>query len=317
MLDATALRGRLCDPRLFVTLYGTTPPRASAPPERIALAAERLAGRVAGLGLDGLVVYDVQDESARTDEPRPFAFIPTSDPRSYARRLQELTDLPALTYKCVVDFSEAGWLAWLEETIAAYQLVGLSLVGSATPNPRPGALPVERALRLAAAQAGGPTLGGVMIAERHSPAFDETRQLLRKAASGCDYFISQVVYQNAPTTRVLGDYADACAREGVDPRRIVLTFSPCGRPQTMAFIKWLGVAIDPATEGAILADPAPFSRSIAICRDNLRAILDTGLAARLPLGINIESVSIHRDEIEASIELVHALRDVAREYGLG
>jgi hypothetical protein len=103
----------------------------------------------------------------------------------------------------------------------------------------------------------------------------------------------------------------------VEPRRIVLTFSPCGRPQTMTFIKWLGVAIDPATERTILDDPAPFSRSIRICCDNLRTILDHGLAARLPLGVNIESVSIHRDEIDASIELVHALRDVAREYGVG
>jgi hypothetical protein len=316
MIDAAALRSRMCDRSLFVTLYGTTPPRIDAPPERIALAAERLAGRVAGLGLDGLVVYDVQDEAARTDAPRPFPFIPTSDPRAYARRLQELTDLPALTYKCVVDFSEASWLAWLEETIAAYQLVGLSLVGSAVPNPPPGALPVERALRLAAAQSGGPTLGGVMIAERHSPAFDESRQLLRKGASGCDYFVSQVVYQSGPTVRLLEDYADACAREGVAPRRIVLTFSPCGRPQTMAFIKWLGVAITPETERAILEDPAPFSRSIRICCDHLRTILERGLAELLPLGVNIESVSIHRDEIEASVELVYALRDVAREYGL-
>lgn len=316
MIDAAALRGRLRDPAVFVTLYGTTPPRADAPPERIALAAERLADRVAALALDGLVVYDVQDEGARTEAPRPFPFIPTSDPRAYARRLQELTDLPALTYKCVVDFSEEAWLAWLAETIADYRPAGLSLVGSATPNPPPDALPVDRALQLAAAHAGAPTLGGVVIAERHSPAFDESRRLLQKAARGCDYFVSQVVYQSEPTVRLLTDYAAACAREGVAPRRIALTFSPCGRPQTIAFIRWLGVAITPATERAILDDPAPFSRSIQICCDHLRAVLDQGLAETLPLGINIESVSIHRDEIEASIELVHALRDVARTYGL-
>lgn len=316
MIDTLQLRRRLADPHHFVTLYGTTPPRADAPPERVELAAERLAERVAGLGLDGLVVYDVQDEGARTDAPRPFPFLPTGDPRAYAHRLQTLTDLPALTYKCVVDFSEASWLAWLAETIADYRVAGLSLVGASTPNPPPEALPVDRALQLAAARADGPTLGGVVIAERHSPAYDESRRLLQKAERGCDYFISQVVYQSEPTVRLLEDYVMACEREGVTPRRIALTFSPCGRAKTMEFIKWLGVAIAPETERAILDDPAPFSRSIRICCEHLRAVLERGLAERLPLGVNIESVSIHRDEIEASIELIHALRETARGYNL-
>jgi hypothetical protein len=316
MIDSLQLRSRLKDPRRFVTLYGTTPPRADAPPERVELAAARLAERVAGLGLDGLVVYDVQDEGARTDSPRPFPFLPTGDPRAYARRLQSLTDLPALTYKCVTDFSEASWLAWLDETIADYAVAGLSLVGAATPNPPPDALAVDRALQLAAARADSPTLGGVMIAERHSLAYDESKRLLHKSARGCDYFVSQVIYQSDLTLRLLGDYAVACEREGVAPRRIALTFSPCGRPKTMEFIKWLGVAIAPETERAILDDPAPFSRSIAICCENLRAILDSGLAETLPLGVNIESVSIHRDEIDASIELIHALRETASGYGL-
>jgi 5,10-methylenetetrahydrofolate reductase len=316
MTEAQTLSGSLLDPHRFVTLYGTTPPRADAPPERVAAAAERLAERLAGLALDGLVVYDVQDEQERTTEPRPFPFIPTGEPRAYARLLRELSGLQAVTYKCVVNFSEAGWLAWLAEATASYAVPCLSLVGASTPHPAPTALPIDRALELAAAQVGGPTLGGVAIAERHAPGCDESRRLLHKAARGCRYFISQVIYESEPTRRLLADYSAACAAEGVAPRRIVLTFSPCGREKTLAFIKWLGVAISPATERAILDDPAPFSRSIQLCRDNLRQILDQGLGQRLPLGLNIESVSIHRDEIEASIELVHALRETAAEYGL-
>lgn len=316
MSNADALRGRLLDPRQFVTLYGTTPPRADAAPERVESAAAKLAERVAPLALDGLVVYDVQDEHERTDVPRPFPFLPTLEPRGYASRLQGLTGVQAITYKVVANYSEASWLAWLDETMGDYGISYLSLVGSSTPNPAPDALLVDRALQLAAAQAGGPTLGGVVIAERHSPAYDESRRLLHKAAQGCRYFISQVVYDTGPTLGLLSDYVGACEREGVEPRRIILTFSPCGRPKTMEFIKWLGVKIAPETEAAILGDPAPFRRSVQVCRETMRAILDGGIAERLPLGVNIESVSIHKDEIEASIELVHALREVAREYGL-
>ncbi|WP_129671417.1 methylenetetrahydrofolate reductase [Candidatus Chloroploca sp. Khr17] len=316
MHDHTPFNDKLIHSRQFVTLYGTTPPRADSSLERVETAAAKLAGRVAGLDLDGLVVYDVQDEHERTSEPRPFPFLPTRDPRDHSRRLRELTGLPAVTYKCVVNFTEADWLAWLDETASNYGIEHLSLVGASTPTPDPRALPVDRALELTARHDEGFVLGGVMIAERHSPDFDESRRLIAKAERGCRYFISQVVYDPAPTIRLLRDYREACRRADANPQRLVLTFSPCGRPQTLTFIKWLGIAIPPATERMLCEDPAPFQKSIAICCANLRTILDQAYREDLALGINIESVSIHHDEIEASIELVHALRAVAAEYGL-
>ncbi|MCS6881499.1 MAG: hypothetical protein RMK84_11030 [Oscillochloridaceae bacterium] len=309
-----SFRDRLGDPRRFLLLYGATPPRADASPERSAELAERLAARLGHLPLDGVVVYDVQDESGRTSEPRPFPFFPASDPRAHACRLQALTGLPAISYKCVTAFDEGGWLAWLDETVQHYQVAALSLVGAATPTPPPGALAVDRALRLAKRLPGAPPLGGVVIAERHSPAYDESQRLLHKAAAGCDYFISQIVYQSEPTIRLLRDYLAACAREGVAPKRIVLTFAPCGRPKTAEFLRWLGVAMAPETERTILADPAPFRRSIQICCDHLRAILEQDVTQCLPLGINVESVSNHPDEMAAALELLAALREVATRY---
>ena len=91
---------------------------------------------------------------------------------------------------------------------------------------------------------------------------------------------------------------------------MVLTFSPCGREKTLAFLRWLGVNVPPETERAILGAARPLAKSIEICRDNLRRILDQAYAAHLPLGVNVESVSINRDEIDASIELFHVLREV-------
>jgi hypothetical protein len=79
----------------------------------------------------------------------------------------------------------------------------------------------------------------------------------------------------------------------------------------MTFMKWLGVAIAPETERAIMDDPAPFAKSIQICCANLAALLEVADAEGVPLGINIESISIHRDELAASVDLVQALRAVA------
>ncbi|HVL34866.1 MAG TPA: hypothetical protein VM489_04265, partial [Burkholderiales bacterium] len=53
----------------------------------------------------------------------------------------------------------------------------------------------------------------------------------------------------------------------------------------------------------------PLARSIEICRDNLRRILDEPYRDAIPLGVNVESVSINREEIDASIELFHVLAE--------
>ena len=66
----------------------------------------------------------------------------------------------------------------------------------------------------------------------------------------------------------------------------------------------------PRPSAAILGAASPLAKSIEICRDNLRRILDGAYATHIPLGINVESVSINRDEIDASVDLFHALKEV-------
>jgi hypothetical protein len=311
-----SLEETMADPRRFALLYGTTPPRADAPADRVLGAAARLAERVAGLPLDGLVVYDVQDETPRTAEPRPFPFLPTIEAPTYGKILGQLTARPVITYKCVAAETEQSWPAWLNAASDHHGVRYLSLVGLSSSRDARSCIPLSRATAIAAAHRGGFVLGGVAIAERHSPARSESQRLIAKARQGCRYFISQAVYDAGPTISLLGDYARDCAAQGVAPRRIMLDFVPAGRPQTMRFMRWLGIAIPEATAAAILGDPAPLSRSIAVCRDLLRAILDQPYAEQIPLGITVESVSINREEIGATIELLHTLREVARERGL-
>jgi hypothetical protein len=295
------LQAKLLDPARRVRLYGTTPPRAGTPPEQVAAAAAKLAARIAGLPLDALVVYDIQDETGRTERPRPFPFLGTIDPRDYAR----LFDRPAIVYKALGDVDEAGWKSWLD---ASRGMQFLSIVG----RPAAGkyALPLSRAIRLAAAHAAGYTIGGVVIAERHTAERSEAARLLAKGIEGCRYFISQTVYHAPPTERLLADYLRDCRGAGVPPRRVILTFAPVGRDKTLAFLRWLGVNVAPETEREILGAARPLAQSIRICSDNLRRILDGKYAGAIPLGVNVESVSIHRDEIDASVELFHALGEV-------
>jgi hypothetical protein len=294
------LQSKLLDPREAVLLYGTTPPRAGTSEDAVRQAADKLAARLAPLPIDGVVVYDIQDETGRTESPRPFPFTGTVDPRDYA----PLLGRPTIVYKALGTMDEPAWRAWLDETAPRHSLV--SVVGRPTSGVK-HALPLSRAIRIAAERR---TVGGVLIAERHTAERSESARLLAKGIEGCGYFISQTVYHPEATERLLADYLRDCRGAGVKPRRIVLTFSPVGREKTMAFLNWLGVRIPPETSRAILGAANPLAKSIDICRENLRRILDHPYARDIPLGINIESVSINRDEIDASIELSHALMEV-------
>lgn len=307
-----SLQAKLRDPQQFLLLYGTTPPSQDSSDERVVMRANQLARQIEHLPLDGLLVYDVQDEQARTSAPRPFPFRPAIEARIYARLLQQCTVHQAMTYKCVVDMSEESWRQWLHETYTDYGLRCLTLVGSASPNPRPGSLPVDRAYQIATEADMDLTLGGIVIAERHSPDFDESRRLICKAAQGCSYFVSQLIFDADLTIRLIADYARRCRQQGVMPQRIVLTFAPCGRRRTMEFIKWLGVAVPPRIEAAILEAEMPLRKSQQINCESLRAILEHEYEMPMPLGINIESVSSNQAEQEASVELVAALAETAR-----
>src|SRR2546421_4966516 len=302
------LRARLADRREPVFLYGTTPPRSGATAAQVNEAAEKLAARVRPLALDGLVVQHIQAEWGRPRQPRPFPFIGTVDPRRYATLLREGTGLTPITYKALGGMAEAPWQAWLVESAQA-DLRVVSVVGRPTSGVR-YPLALSRAVRLAADHPAGFTVGGVAIAERHTQRRSESARLLAKAVEGCAYFISQTVYHAPPTQRLLADYVRDCRGAALAPRPIVLTFAPCGREKTLAFLRWLGVNIAPETASRILGAADPLRKSIEICRDNLRRILDEPYAAEVPLGINVESVSINRDEIDASIELFQGVREV-------
>jgi hypothetical protein len=289
-------------------LYGTTPPRSGTSPQDVAAAAEKLVARLQGLPLDALVVYDIQDETGRTQLPRPFPFAGTIDPRIYAHLLRERTGRRVITYKSLGTLDEDGWNAWLFDAAHAYGTRYVSVVG----RPTSGVayrLSLSRAIRIAAAHPAGFTVGGVVIAERHGPHRSEAARLLAKSIEGCRYFISQTVYHAPPTQQLLRDYLRDCRGAAVDPARMILTFAPCGREKTMAFLRWLGVNVPPETERAILGAASPLAKSIELCRENLRRILDEPYRDAIPLGVNVESVSINRDEIDASIELFHVLQE--------
>ena len=284
-------------------LYGLTPPKVATPPERLEAIAAQQHARLASLPIDGAVVYDIQDEGERVAAPRPFPFLPTVDPRAWAAQLP----VPAIVYRSVRRDTPAklgAWLAAMEATPSGLAV----LVGA--PSRAAGGLPLAEAYALARTRAPRLTLGGIAIAERHARGLDEHQRMLTKTAQGCRFFITQAVYDVTSTKSLLSDYALALQARGEPPVPVILTFSPCGSEKTLAFMQWPGIAFPRWLEDELPHAADPLATSLTLCERVCAEAWEYARAKRIPLGVNVESVSIRKAEIDASVELVARLRRI-------
>ena len=304
------LESKLLDARRGLYLYGTTPPRRNSSPEKIAAIAEKLAARLSKLSLDAVNVYDIQDEAGRTQRARPFPFLPTIDSRKYAKILRNLLGKEVINYKCVVHHPRETFATWLDECWEQYKLRYLTLVGGSTSKISYPGLTLSEATQTIAAHKYDFVFGGVTIAERHLSKGNEHLKLIRKSQLGMKFFTSQVVYQPHATIQLLQDYSQKCQELQILPARIILTFAPCGYPQTRNFLEWLGVNFPPETKQAIFSAQSPVNKSIDVCCSTWQQILDSIAHFNISLGINVESVSLKKEEIDASIDLFRELKAI-------
>lgn len=151
-------------------------------------------------------------------------------------------------------------------------------------------------------------LGGISIAERHCKSGNEHERILAKTEMGCRFFVTQAVYDVTSTKSLLSDYAVAVREKGSAPVPIILTFSPCGSVQTLSFMKWLGIAFPRWLENELRFAEDPLVASLDLCERIFVEIWDYAREKRIPLGVNVESASIRKNEIDASVELFKRLR---------
>jgi len=289
-------------------VYGITPPKQATLPDALTEIARTQRARVAKLGADGLIVYDIQDESDRNAEPRPFPFFPLRDAARYAEHeLQEL-DVDKIVYRCVQRIPESELVGWLREVQARPEPSLAVLVGASSKSTLPSALKLSEANALARAHAPKLVLGGVAIAERHARRGDEHERLVAKMAQGSRFFVSQTVYDASSMKSLLSDYALLLAEKAQAPVPMLLSFAPCGSLKTLEFMKWLGIRFPRWLENELRFARDPLEASLGLCERIFLEVWDFARKKGLPLGVNVESVSIRKAEIDASTQLVKTLR---------
>ena len=191
-----------------------SPRRGAAPrTERVKEIAAVTLDRLAPLDLDGLILYDIDDESDRNPSERPFPYPADNGPGPLPRRASRWLGPPDghLPLRRQVPRGRPARLARRLRR-------------------RPGAQRLRRRRRPApsrcAPTCAAPTplrqevrpdlpLGGVVIGERHTRGGDEHLRMLAKQDRGCTFFVSQVVYDVNETKNLVSDYFYECAGPGV------------------------------------------------------------------------------------------------------
>lgn len=290
-----------------ICLYGFAPPKQATPSAELEAIVSQQVNRLESLPVDGLIVYDIQDEADRVSTPRPFPFLPTLNPEVYAHEHLGRLAVPKIVYRCVNRDTPDGFVRWLENVKTSAKPHVSVLVGAPSARSQAG-LRLTDAYALARQHAPNLLLGGIAIAERHARKLDEHDRILAKTERGCRFFVTQAVYDVTSTKSLLSDYALALREKGGVPLPIILTFSPCGSMRTLSFMKWLGIAFPRWLENDLQFASDPLGKSLELCERTFAEVWDYAREKGIPLGVNVESVSIRKAEIEASVELFHRLR---------
>lgn len=290
-----------------ILTYGITPPKSETSPERIAEIAERTIARLISLDIDALIVYDVQDESARTDEERPFPFLKAFDPFHFASRYLQELDIPKIIYRPAGKFTKEELASWLED-VHQHNFYPV-FVGVPAPD-FPVKISLPEAYQIWRKHEKTSVMGAVTIPERHEVLKDEDKRILDKAACGVSYFISQCVFDVDYAKKVVEDLCRTCKEQEIEPPTIIFTLTACGSVRTLQFMEWLGIHVPEQLKVELKAAENMLEKSVRVCLDIATELIAFCSERCVPYGFNVESVAIRKDEIEASIQMVNKIAEM-------
>ncbi len=296
-----------------ILIYGITPPKSETSPERIAEIAEKTIARLIPLDIDALVVYDVQDESARTAEERPFPFLKALDPLLFASQYLQDLKIPKIIYRPAGKFSKEELADWLDD-LHQHNFYPV-FVGVPIPDfPVKTSLP--EAYKIWSKNEDTSVIGAITIPERHEVLKEEDKRILDKVSCGVSYFISQCVFNVDYAKKVIEDLNYTCKKENIKFPTLIFTLTACGSEKTLNFMEWLGIHVPDELKEDIRNSEKILEKSVNVCLDIAAELAAFCTERSVPFGFNIESVAIRKDEIEASIYMVNKIAEMLDKKGI-
>jgi len=287
-----------------IILYGITPPKKGTGPEKIKEIAGLQMQRLKSLNVDGLILYDIQDEKSRTDVQRPFPFMETLDSFSYSNDYLDTLAIPKVIYRSVGKYSKAELSQFLTTASSTNNLT--VFVGAASKS-QSVTLSMNDAYQLKTETNTDLLLGGVTIPERHQSKGDEHIRVFNKIAQGCSFFVSQGVYDVNASKNFLSEYYYYGREHNIPLVPILFTLTPCGSVKTLEFMKWLGISIPIWLENELIHSKDILQKSVNYSEQSWLELKSFADEKNIPIGCNIESVAIRKIEVDASIDLLNRI----------
>jgi len=287
-----------------IILYGITPPKKGTNSDKIKEISSLQIQRLQSLNIDGLILYDIQDEKSRTSEERPFPFMETLDSFSYSEEYLHSLPIPKIIYRSVGKYSKSELSQFLE---SASSKNNLTVFVGASSKSQEVTLSMNDAYKLKAEMNNDLLLGGVTIPERHQNKGDEHIRVFNKIAQGCTFFVSQGVYDVNASKNFLSEYYYYGQEHNIPLVPILFTLTPCGSLKTLQFMKWLGISIPKWLENELIHSNDILQKSVDFSERSWLELKSFADEKRIPIGCNIESVAIRKVEVDASIELLRRI----------
>lgn len=290
-----------------ILLYGFTPPKETLSEDEICHLAFIQNNRISSINPDGIVIYDLQDESDRTDAKRTFEFIKTIDPEIYYDKFLK-SQIPAVIYRAVGKYTKDEFNKILQKNRSKDIL---SVFVGASSTKQSINLKLSEAYRVKKEIAPKLTLGGICIPERHAIKQNEHLKVASKISNGCEFFITQAVYNVENAKNFIDDYANLQVKKVP----IIFTFTPCGSLATLEFMKWLGISVLPFLENRLKNSVDILESSVSLSIEMFEFLYKYSHAKGVSIGANVESISTRKVEIEASLRLLNEIKKIVnRRY---
>jgi hypothetical protein len=307
------LKDKIIKKESGILLYGITPPKAHNAPEKIREISLKTTERLQRLNIDGLVIYDLQDESSRNPNERPFPFFSTVDSDIYANEYLGNLDVPKVIYKSVGKISKPRLSGWIDEI---QNSKNTSVFVGVPSKQQHVEMRLNEAYELWKDVNKSNILGAVTIPERHQTSRSEHLKIISKMENGCSYFISQCVYNIEFVKNVLSDLQLYCKDNNVEFPMMIFTLTTCGSKKTLDFMDWLGIHLPIWLRNELFHSQDILNKSLELSFTIAKEITDFCIAKNIPFGMNIESVSIRKEEIEASENLLKRVERLFQKKGL-
>ena len=290
-------------------VYGITPPKLITPLEKVAEATQKSIARIKALPIDALIVYDVQDESSRTKEERPFPFQAAMDPMEYSNQYLADLNLEKIIYRPAGKYTEEEISEWFKN-LNNNQFHPI-LVGIPSPDYVPK-ISLPQAYQIWSEYQSSSVMGAICIPERHIVLKDEDQRMLDKIKSGVSYFVTQCVFNEDYSLQMLQSLKDTCDKTGEQIPTVIFTLSTCGSIKTLRFMEWLGIHVADTHKNRLEKANDILQESLQLCNEIAKTLSDYCAEHSIPFGFNIESVATRKDEVDASISLVNNIDEMLK-----